>query len=50
MGITMSIFRYPGGSYQENWHMNRLLQLAFHYGPAQVHMQDDGDDDAEEDG
>merc|ERR1711970_43232 len=27
---------YPGGSYQENWQMNRLLQLAFHYGPAQL--------------
>jgi len=27
---------YPGGSYQENWRMNRLLQLAFHYGPAQI--------------
>jgi len=27
---------YPGGAYQENWHMNRLFQLAFHYGPAQI--------------
>jgi fatty acyl-CoA reductase len=27
---------YPGGCYQENWRMNRLLQLAFHYGPAQI--------------
>ena len=36
VGVTMS--RYPGGAYQENWHMNRLFQLAFHYGPAQVIM------------
>ena len=34
--VTMP--RYPGGAYQENWHMNRLFQLAFHYGPAQVIM------------
>ena len=35
--ITMTTMtRYPGGAYQENWRMNRLLQLAFHYGPAQV--------------
>lgn len=24
---------YPGGSYKENWHMNRLYQLLYHYGP-----------------
>ena len=35
--ITMTTMtRYPGGAYQENWRMNRLLQMAFHYGPAQV--------------
>ena len=34
----VTMLRYPGGAYQENWHMNRLFQLAFHYGPAQVIM------------
>ena len=40
----MSMPRYPGGCYQENWRMNRLFQLAFHYGPAQVYIQDDDDE------
>ena len=43
----MIMLRYPGGAYQENWRMNRLLQLAFHYGPAQVWQLDE---DEEEDG
>ena len=36
--VEVTMPRYPGGAYQENWHMNRLFQLAFHYGPAQVIM------------
>ena len=36
--VDVTMPRYPGGAYQENWHMNRLFQLAFHYGPAQVIM------------
>ena len=36
--VEVTMLRYPGGAYQENWHMNRLFQLAFHYGPAQVIM------------
>ena len=36
--VVVTMPRYPGGAYQENWHMNRLFQLAFHYGPAQVIM------------
>jgi len=27
---------YPGGSYKENWYLNRFFQLLFHYGPAQL--------------
>eukprot|EP00090_Calanus_glacialis_P045488 TRINITY_DN847_c0_g1_i3.p1 TRINITY_DN847_c0_g1~~TRINITY_DN847_c0_g1_i3.p1 ORF type:complete len:495 (-),score=113.85 TRINITY_DN847_c0_g1_i3:79-1563(-) len=28
------VFWYPGGSYKENWYLNRFFQLLFHYGPA----------------
>lgn len=28
------MFWHPGGSYNENWHINRFYQLLFHYGPA----------------
>jgi len=28
------VFWYPGGSYKENWYLNRFCQLVFHYGPA----------------
>jgi len=27
---------YPGGSYKENWYLNRFFQLLFHYGPAHL--------------
>jgi len=27
---------YPGGSFKENYYMNRFFQLLFHYGPAQI--------------
>jgi len=30
------VFWYPGGSYKENWHVNRFFQLLFHYGPAHI--------------
>jgi len=30
------VFWYPGGSYKENYYVNRFFQLWFHYGPAQV--------------
>jgi len=30
------IFWYPGGSYKENWYINRFFQLLFHYGPAHL--------------
>lgn len=30
------VFWYPGGSYKENYYVNRLFQLWFHYGPAQL--------------
>lgn len=28
------VFWYPGGSYKENYYVNRFFQLWFHYGPA----------------
>jgi len=31
-----SIFWYPGGSYKENYYVNRIFQLWFHYGPAHL--------------
>jgi len=30
------VFWYPGGSYKENYYVNRFFQLWFHYGPAHL--------------